>query len=81
MSDPQDALIPLEEKLTHLEATVDQLNSVVTELFDRVIRSETRTEQLHAKLAALTEDGKPTHDDADGNDPDAQLRDLKPPHW
>ncbi|MEM6391966.1 MAG: SlyX family protein [Planctomycetota bacterium] len=71
--------VALEEKITHLEATVDQLNGVVTELYDRVVRSEARVEQLQTRLAALLDQGaNPAPDDSD---PDQDLRDQQPPHW
>jgi uncharacterized coiled-coil protein SlyX len=74
-------LIQLEEKITHLEHHLAQLDEVVRESHDRLDRYRRQVEQLQAKVESLESSPAPPPDLDDDGPSDPQLRDDRPPHW
>ena len=73
MSDA-DRLTRVEEKLTHLEHDLSQLDGVVRELGARIVQQDRTIAGLRRQLDQLLERPQPP---ASADDPAAE----RPPHW
>ena len=67
---PEDSIQKLEEKVAFLEHNLDQLDSVVRELGDTIVKQQKAIEHLMQR---------PEQDSTQDHGPDP-VRD-KPPHW
>ncbi|MEO1235616.1 MAG: SlyX family protein [Planctomycetota bacterium] len=71
-------LVNLEEKVTHLERHLGELDAVVRELHDNMDRYQRQIDQIKTLVESSHDSSNNT-----GADPpsDTDLTDDKPPHW